>query len=162
MEAHHFCPRCMSPEVQVAELMGIDGQYAASCPHCNWKGTGAETLGALTSETIWTADRVLQVLLNASIRTAAGPLVGTLEYVGLLPKVLDAPNDRITEDKLNKHNEIAQECRDRVLRSCLEALIVRALEEASEANRYYCRELDQPLHPLLSDDGHLPSTVRSS
>lgn len=131
----------MSPDVKISELRGVDGDFPASCPLCGWAGPASNTLGTITSESFWTSDRVLGTLLNTAIRTASGPMVQALEFMGLLPKILQEPTAEVPADRLKLHNTLAQECRDRVMRASLEALIVRALEEASEANRYYQREL---------------------
>lgn len=138
-DARHFCPDCGSIDLVIDPLVlaGAEASRNASCPNCSWQGTLSKTIGAVTSEEFWDAERIGDVLIRVIHMRAAGPLVQTLEFIGLIPRMKTAPADDIPDDKIDLHNELTQKFRDHVMRAIMEAAITAAFESSVQAREVY-------------------------
>jgi hypothetical protein len=147
MEAHHVCPDCGSIDLELEQqsLHGPTGAPLgrATCPNCAWTGALRDTHGFATTEALWTVERVADLLLRVCAVHAAGPIVQSLEFVGLIPKKLEVAPEmqqpNWSAEDLREHNKTAQTIRDRVMRRTFEAMISAAFEEASECHQAYGR-----------------------
>ncbi len=167
-EAHYTCPDCGSIDLAIRGegIKDSEGKSLAraTCPNCAWDGNLSDTIGFATTETVWTVERIAEVLLRVSTKHAAGPIIQVLEFSGLIPKHMDeAPppeqnqGRNWSDEKLKQHNELAQIIRDRVARRVFESFVTAAFEEAAETNKMYCIEMDMPLHELLKGESPNPA-----
>lgn len=154
-EARYFCPDCGSIDLVVAAsaVLSVAGGSGstAQCPNCEWSGALSETIGAVSSEQFWDAERVGRVLLRVVQKRAAGPLVQVLEFVGILPRFKTVDSELSEKDKtgLVAYNTMVQNCRDHVMREMFAASITAGFEAAEEAHRIYAVETNTPLHQLF-------------
>ena len=152
MEIHHFCPRCGAPEISFGtSILDASGDVSASCSVCGWSGAGKDTLGTVTSEKLWTADRVLSFLYLASLRNVGG-VIQSLEMIGLVPTLLSGPTEAVPAGRVSEYNQAVEECRTRVLRESLEAFIVTMIASAEQANKKFSAETGVPLPRMFSSE----------
>lgn len=166
-EARHFCPDCGNIDLVINKAVLVGQTSSASCPTCSWSGPLNKTIGAVTTEQFWDADRIGDVLLRVMATRAAGPLVQALEFIGLLPRkkepvphlngeeISDAVgNSTQAEDReaIEKHNKLAQAARDAVMQRIMEAAITAAFEEAERQNRLFAIATDTDIHPVLKEE----------
>ena len=164
-ETHYACPDCGSIDLEISGegLRDVDDKSLAraECPNCAWAGALKDTVGFATTENVFTAERLGEVMLRVSAKHAAGPLVQVLEWAGLLPPVLEAAppaeatqgGEPWTVEDLERHNELAQQMRNEVMRATFEAFITASFEKAAEMHRIYAVETNTPLHPIVRDEG---------
>jgi predicted RNA-binding Zn-ribbon protein involved in translation (DUF1610 family) len=174
VEARYFCPDCGSIDLQIfnAELCDDEGKSLgrAECPNCAWKGPLTATIGAMTTERMWDANRVGDLMLRVMAVHAAGPLVQALEFVGLLPRQRllpmppppgSSPEEQVkyesdlaiyNDPSTMRWNRAAQEARDSVMRKIMEGAITAGFEEAERVNRLFAIATETDIHPMLKDD----------
>lgn len=145
MEARHFCPQCGFIDIIIENqgLKGPDGKSlaTATCPNCGWAGGLNETLGGI-GRGFWDAERVGNLLIGVLARSAAGPLVQALEYVGLLPKEAQPKEYAACDSKV--YVDAVIEARNVVMRRILEASITAAFEEAMEQQKLFMAKVGEP------------------
>jgi predicted RNA-binding Zn-ribbon protein involved in translation (DUF1610 family) len=163
-DAKYLCPDCGSIDLTISGqgLKNADGESLAHavCPNCGWKGALKDTIGIASTERLWDAQRVGELLLRVVAIHAAGPLVQCFEFIGILPKKKDLPkpngSDVASSDPKAladavKWNEAAQEARDNVMRAVFEAVITRGFEEAERQHRIFTVKTNTPLHPMFEE-----------
>lgn len=162
-DARHFCPDCGSIDLDMTTKGGIitrPDTNTARCPNCGWSGPVSKTIGAVTTEQFWDAERVGEVMLRVMAIHGAGPLVQALEFIGLLPRMKEVPPyDLLYDDGLPpprqvamKWNAEAQNSRNAVMQAIMEAAITAAFEEAERQNRRFATEMGTDLHPMLKEE----------
>lgn len=162
----YLCPDCGFNELLVRNqgLKGPDGESiaTASCPNCGWDGPLRRTVGVLTTERLWTSKAIGDLMLRIVTRHAAGPMVQAYEFIGLLPRTQEIPEDGSDEEikAARDHNDLAQACRNHVMRAVFASAIEAGFEAAEEAHRFYATQTNTPLHPVIRDDGK-PSAERT-
>lgn len=174
-EARHFCPDCGSIDIEIInrDLRDDKGNSLgrAECPNCGWKGALTQTIGAVSTEQFWDAERVGEVMMRTMAIHAAGPLVQCLEFIGLLPRKRYKPEDKLdhhvneeskkkyeaelalfNDPSTEKWNAAAQRARDAVMRRIMEAAITAGFEEAERVNRLFAIETETDIHPMLKQE----------
>jgi hypothetical protein len=73
------------------------------------------------SENLWTSERVGNALLLVASKHAAGPMISTLELIGLVPPIRGEATEQ----------ESARSIREQVMRGILEAVVTSAFETAA-------------------------------
>lgn len=173
MDARHFCPDCGSIDLIITneELRDAEGKSLArvECPNCGFRGPISATIGAVTQQQFWDAERVGEVMMRTLAIHGAGPLVQCLEFIGLLPRKRAKMEFRGPKDyepgspqmqakalyddpSTPKWNEAAQRARDAVMRRIMEAAITAGFEEAERANRIFAIETETDTHPIFKED----------
>jgi hypothetical protein len=115
----------------------------------------------VTSEQVWDIERIGTVLIRTLAVHGAGPLVQSLEFIGLLPKMVEVPEgDDEAVEKARRHNRLAQAARDAVMQKICGAAVTAAFEEAEVQHRMFAVENNLPLHPVFVDPDNTP-TVRT-
>ncbi len=116
-----FCPRCGCIDLIMPTIVGVD----LVCPSCAWTGSEAESLAAMTTEKFYGIEEVGEILLKVGAKHACGPLLSTLQHIGLLNKADPKRSD--------EYNAAVQRAQDHVMRSILEAIVVASFTAAGEA-----------------------------
>jgi len=154
-EARYFCPDCGSIDLVVEKsdvLTAAGGSGStARCPNCEWQGALSSTIGAVSAEQFWDVERVANLLLRVVQKNAAGPMVQSLEFVGILPRMKSAPDDQTSLENLESHNRVVQGCRDHVLREMFAAAISAGFAAAEQANALYAQKIDRPVHSIFQE-----------
>lgn len=123
-DVRRFCPTCGFIDLEI-------GTIQVSCPNCSWTGTLEETvLAAESTEKFYGIEEIGSLLINVAATHAAGPLLQTMQHVGLLPRT-DTPG------KSEEYNAAAQAATDHVMRRILEGCVKAAFEAAGEAHEQY-------------------------
>jgi hypothetical protein len=166
-EARHFCPDCGNIDLVITKAVLAGQTSSASCPSCAWSGPLNKTIGAVTTEQFWDADRIGDVLLRVMATRAAGPLVQALEFIGLLPRKRERPErlpTNYTQEEMEawekarnlfeepstpEWNRLAQASRDAVMQRIMEAAITAAFEETERQNRLFAIATNTDIHPVL-------------
>lgn len=168
-EARHFCPDCGNIDLVINKAVLAGQTSSANCPICSWSGPLNKTIGAVTTEQFWDADRIGDVLLRVMATRGAGPIVQALEFIGLLPRKREKPahpGGRMPEEVLEyerdlavwndpttpEWNRLAQAARDAVMQRIMEAAIVAAFEEAERQNRLFAIATGTDIHPALKEE----------
>lgn len=151
-DARHFCPDCGNIDLIITKAV-LEGQTStARCPNCSWSGPLSKTIGAVTTEQFWDAERIGDVLLRVMATRAAGPLVQALEFIGLLPRKKEVSDDAEQRAEIDKWNRLAQASRDAVMQRTMEAAITAAFEEAERQNRLFAIATETDIHPVLKEE----------
>lgn len=128
-DARHFCPECGSIDIVVDKVSVVSadeaGHSTATCPNCSWSGSLSDSVGAVTSDQFWDAEKIGEVLLRVIATNASGPLIQALEFVGLLPKDAEHGGNR-------EWATYCQDSRDHVMRQVFEVAVVAAFTAAGE------------------------------
>lgn len=160
----YMCPDCGFNELKIQGegLKGPDGESLAraGCPNCAWEGPLSATIGVLTTERLWTSKAVGDLMIRLVSRHAAGPMVQAYEFIGLLPKMRDAqaecPEGAVPSDEdikaVAEHNELAQACRNHVMKEIFTAAVSAGFTAAEEAHRFYATKTNTPLHHVLREE----------
>lgn len=154
VETHYCCPDCGSIDMEISG-QGIlsasgDSTATATCPNCAWKGPLADTLGLATTETLWTVERIGELMIRLMGVHAAGPMVQAYEHVGLIPR--EVPEDEnLTDNARADHNEMVQAIRNRVMTAIVAAAIEAGFTEAAICSKLYAISANKPLHPVLRE-----------
>lgn len=151
IETRHVCPQCANIELEVSEAQVIaDGPSAskAYCPACQWAGPLNEVQLLASSDAMWDLQRTWNLLLVVMHKHGAGPMIQALEFLGYLPRELQAANEDVPEHALEAHNQLAQELRDKVSRAMFEALVTSVITSSTEAWKEW--------HDKLGDITNLP------
>ena len=122
-KVHYFCPQCQGNEVIVNRSLIVGApEGKAACPLCGWTGTPSDLLAGITPDdtSFWDAERVANALLAVASRYAAGPMVVTLEQIGLVPRI---------EGDVQEQDS-ARAVREGVMKAVLEAVVTSAFEAA--------------------------------
>jgi len=123
-DLRRFCPTCGFIDLEI-------GTIQVSCPNCQWVGTIEETvLAADSTEKFYGIEEIGNILIRVAAMHAAGPLLQTMQHVGLLPKTQDP-------EKSDEYNAAAQEATDHVMRRILEGCVKAAFESAGEAHEQF-------------------------
>lgn len=156
-DARHFCPECGSIDLEIASLIEAPvegGTRKARCVNCSWEGYLSQTIGAVTSEQFWDIERIGEVLIRVITTRAAGPLVSTLEYIGILPPMNRTPlenSDRSENaQRIRHYNELAQKAKDHVMRAITEAAVTAAFNSAVEARATFDKALEVSMGDVTS------------
>jgi hypothetical protein len=141
-EIAYFCPQCQSNEMTMGNVTAADGSVSASCGLCQWSGRSTEVVGAVSpaNAQFWNAERIGNVMLIATAKHGAGPLIQVLELLGILPPVPGGTGYTMTPEQREEALS-AQDCRDRVMQAVIGAAVTAAFETAAEVslahyNRY--------------------------
>lgn len=140
VKTHYVCPDCGSIDMKVAGrgILKADGTSTSTavCPNCGWSGPLSETHGFVTTEDMFTTERLAGVMLRVVTKHAAGPLVQVLEFAGIIPKMMHKAQVHEgvvwTQDMVDDHDLIAQETRDTVMRKIFEATLTTSFMAAAE------------------------------
>jgi ribosomal protein S27AE len=175
-DARHFCPDCGSIDLVHTPIAGN-----VKCPNCGWGGALSQTIGAVSREQFWDAERLAAVLLRVVTAHAAGPMVQVLEFAGILPRkigalevrgrevidggkrvVVETPEEmaeyiraaeiRARSPETKAHNARVQQMRDAVMRRIFEAAITAGFEEAERQHRLYAVDTNTPLHEAFNEE----------
>lgn len=168
----YMCPDCGFNELKIQGegLKGPDGESLATaeCPHCAWEGPLSSTIGVLTTERLWTSKAIGDLMIRLVSRHAAGPMVQAYEFIGLLPQKRDAHAEcpegaTPSEEDLKavaEHNDLAQACRNHVMKAVFAAAVEAGFTAAEEANRFYATKTNTPLHHVLREEEAESGTER--
>lgn len=132
--AHHACPDCGSLEIELESELLVTGLRKAKCGFCCWEGPAKDTIGLVTSETVWDIERIAMISLRVVAKHAAGPLLQLWKFTGIVPKELPitrkvtGPRRRAAE----AHNAKVSEIRDEVMRAALAGVLEGAWTAAQE------------------------------
>lgn len=167
-EARHFCPDCGNIDIQVTRKFVLlteeeDTGATAACPNCSWEGPLSKAVGAVSSEQFWDFQRVAEVLLRVVSKSAAGPFVQVMEFVGLLPKRMgiveyakeaeyrgsDPASDTALLDQFKEYNRFVEQAQDSVVRAMLEGALTAGFAEAEKWHRSYSETTGTPVSPIL-------------
>jgi predicted RNA-binding Zn-ribbon protein involved in translation (DUF1610 family) len=170
-EARHFCPDCGNIEIQVNRKFVLlseeeDTGATAACPNCGWSGPLSKAIGAVSSEQFWDFRRVAEVLMRVVSKSAAGPFVQVMEFVGLLPKRMgvveyakqaeyrgsDPSNDDALLGKFKEYNLLVEQAQDSVVRAMLEGALTFGFAEAEKWHRVHAAATNVPVSPILDTD----------
>lgn len=170
-EARHFCPDCGNIEIQVHRKFVLlseeeDTGATATCPNCGWEGPLSKAVGAVSSEQFWDFQRVAEVLMRVVSKSAAGPFIQVMEFVGLLPKRMgiveyakevecrssDPANDSALIDQFKEYNRLVEQAQDSVVRAMLEGALTSGFAEAEKWHRAHASATDTPVNPILDAD----------
>jgi hypothetical protein len=135
-----FCPQCQGMELHIERsvIIGADPGIAR-CNLCQWQGTPDDLLVAVSPEntSLWTGERVANVLLVAASKHAAGPMVQVLEVLGLVPPIQGGEQEQAS----------AQHVREHVMKAVLEAVVTSAFESAAEVVPAHYQRFDARMAP---------------
>ena len=167
-DARHFCPDCGSIDIQITRKFVLlseeeDTGATADCPNCGWSGALSKAVGAVSSEQFWDFERVAEVLMRVVSKSAAGPFVQVMEFVGILPKRLGikeyakevsfAGNDPAADpallDGFKKYNAFVEQAQDGVVRAMLEAALTAGFAEAERWHRAHATFNNTPVHQVF-------------
>lgn len=138
--AFHMCPKCGCPDVQISGqgLVDASGESVskASCPNCGWNGNGVDTLGVVSTEELWTSERIAEHFLKMSAEKLMPIILEELFFLGLLPRAIKVPENAKPEAVVEAtiHNrqvgESAGIILSKITPTLLTAIFVAAAEEA--------------------------------
>lgn len=170
-EARHFCPDCGNIEIQVERKFILlteeeDTGATASCPNCGWSGSLSKAVGAVSSEQFWDFRRIADVLMRVVSKSAAGPFIQVMEFVGLLPKRVglgefakmvsyegaDPALDPRLIDQFKKYNDFVEQAQDGVVRAMLEGALTSGFAEAEKWHRAHAASIDAPVHNVFNEE----------
>lgn len=142
-EIAYFCPQCQGNEMTMGQLQDTDGSVSATCGLCRWSGRSTEVVGAVSpaNAQFWNAERIGNVMLISLAKHGAGPLIQTLELLGILPPIPRPAEGTLAG--LEEEAQSAQECRDRVMQAVIGAAVTAAFETAAEVSMAHYRKYDQ-------------------
>lgn len=132
-KVQRFCPSCFGNEVVVNEplLVGA-GEGKAHCPLCAWKGKPSELyVGAQGDQ--WDGERIARLLLHATTKHAAGPMLSLFEHIGLVPKLAGSPLEQAS----------AEAIRAEVVKAIIEAVVTTGFETAVKLTASHYARFDQ-------------------
>lgn len=171
-DARHFCPDCGNIEIQVHRKFVLlseeeDTGATASCSNCGWNGPLSKAVGAVSSEQFWDFRRVAEVLMRVVSKSAAGPFIQVMEFVGLLPKRLgigefakmvayegaDPALDTRLIDQFKKYNDFVEQAQDGVVRAMLEGALTSGFAEAEKWHRMHAASSDTAVHNIFNEEG---------
>lgn len=153
----YFCPDCGAIELDINRSPIITGPGdeggagTASCTNCAWEGPISSMIGAATTQQFWDAERVGDVLLRVLAKTAAGPMIQCLEFIGILPKYKTEPDEDVPASKLEAHNRLVEVTQTHVLRSVLSGAIAEGFVAAEQAHRLYSEAMGTELHQVFRE-----------
>ncbi len=159
-EPVYLCPDCGFNELEIknAGLKGPDGGSLSRsrCPNCGWEGPTAQTVGVATTERLWNSKAIGDLMIRLVSKHAAGPMVQAYEFIGLLPKKRYLEEGQELTDELkaeiDAHNNLAQACRNHVMKAVFAAAVEAGFTAAEEAHRFYATETNTPLHHVLREN----------
>jgi hypothetical protein len=134
----HMCPQCGCPDVQVSGRGLVDAEgnsvSTAKCPNCGWAGAGADTVGAVTTEKLWTSERIAEHFLKTATNKLMPLILEDLFFLGLLPRAIklpeDAPPEQVVEATI--HNRQVGESAGIILSKITPVLLQAIFEAAAE------------------------------
>lgn len=143
-EIAYFCPQCQGNEMALGTLLDTDGSVSASCALCGWKGRSSDIIGAVSpaNAQFWNAEKLGNVMLISLAKHGAGPMIQTLELLGILPPLPVSAEGTLTAEKLEEAQS-AQECRDRVMQAVIGAAVTAAFETAAEVSMAHYKKYNQ-------------------
>lgn len=137
-QVQYFCPQCQGMELtlQDARVISVE-ELGAVCKLCGWSGTRADLLAGITpsSTSFWTSERVANALLAVVAKHAAGPVLHTLELIGLVPPIKGGEQEQAS----------AQSIREQIMREVLGAVVTSAFETAARLSPEHFARFDPPM-----------------
>lgn len=122
-DAVKSCPDCGAIDLVISS--SLEGATAA-CVICDWKGPVSDTVAFLTTETVYSIEKVSETLMRAAAKHAAGPMIQVIELLGLSP----SPD----QSDAAGWTETVEECRNKLLQTILLAIVEATFNGGVEAH----------------------------
>ena len=129
-----FCPSCFGNEVIIKRSLVVGaGEGSARCPLCKWRGKPSDLYAAEAGQS-WDGERVARLMLHATTKHVAGPMLSLFDHLGLVPKLAGRTPLELAS---------AETIRGEVVKAVIEAVVTTGFETAVRLTSAHYKRFDE-------------------